>query len=137
MPREVQTGLIMVPRTWFTFIYLRCLKQVWSCKDLEVHIFRRASVLVLASYTGIMLLSTLTKVYENLLQSLSPAILWLHRRLRLVVYISGAQIPPHWSNVLVGHLPPNWPNPGQGDQAQCTRGDFVAWCRSSVPPPLC
>jgi len=61
MPCEVLTGLIMVPRTWFIFIYLRCLKQVWSCKGLEVHIFWRASVPVLANYTGIMLLSALQK----------------------------------------------------------------------------
>jgi len=64
MPCEVQTGLIMVPRTWFIFIYLRCLKQVWSCKGVEVHIFWRASVPFLASYTGIMLLSALQKIMK-------------------------------------------------------------------------
>lgn len=44
----------MVPRTWLTSIYFRCLKQVWSCKGLVVHIFWRNSVLLLASYTWIM-----------------------------------------------------------------------------------
>lgn len=60
MPCEVQTGL-MVPNTWFKFIYFRWLKQVWSCKGLVVHIFWRGSVPVLASYTGIMLFSVLQK----------------------------------------------------------------------------
>jgi hypothetical protein len=65
-----------------------------------------------AARKSFMLFLAPTKVPENMLQSLPPVILWLHRRLRLVIYISGAQIPPHWSYILVGHLPPNWPNSG-------------------------
>jgi hypothetical protein len=49
------------------------------------------------------------------------------------LYISGAKVSSYWSFIPTGHLSSNWPNSGQGDQAQCTWGDISSGCRPPVP----
>jgi hypothetical protein len=51
--------------------------------------------------------------------------------------VSGEKVSSYWPYLPAGHLPPNWPNPGQGDQAQCVRGNISTGSGSSVPAPHC
>lgn len=101
------------PEYWS--IYWRWL----LCQFSSYHVLRGSSVPVLAHWT------------EGL------AICMVSMQTQACLCVLGEKVSSYWPYLPAGHLPPNWPDPGQGDQAQCVRGNISAGSGSSVPAPHC